>query len=320
MGPLLYRIGIEVPIVQAGMGGGAAASGLAAAVSEAGGLGTIGFGPPEWMQRELTTARSLTARPIAVNLLLPFARDGHWRLAEAADVVVSFWGAPRRRTRTVWMHQCGSVREALEARVAGADAVIAQGVEAGGHVRGSVPALELLPRILGAVPGDFPVLLAGGVAKRADVDQAIAAGAAAAVLGTRFLLSEESPAHPGYKRRLIGARETLLTELFGAGWPAPHRVVANAATERWTSGDLRGPASVRVLNTVTAPLVSRIPVGLVTRMALAQRPGVPIFGPALPLAGQPDSVIEASALYAGETVAQISEVRPAAALVDELTP
>lgn len=150
--------------------------------------------------------------------------------------------------------------QALEARAAGADAVIAQGVEAGGHVRGVVPALELLERVRAAVPADYPVLLAGGVADSADVREALAAGAVGAVAGTRFLLSNESRAHPEYQRRLLDASETALTQLFGAGWPdASHRVIPNAATERWLRRDRRGPAAVRLLNRLSAPLASRLP-------------------------------------------------------------
>ncbi|MGH2985909.1 MAG: NAD(P)H-dependent flavin oxidoreductase, partial [Solirubrobacterales bacterium] len=230
----LDRLRIELPIVQAGMGGGLAGHRLAAAVSDAGGLGTIGLlARPEELRREIAAARALTAKPIAVNLLLPFARGGHWEAASHADVVVTFWGPPKRRVPGPWIHQCGSVAEALRARTAGADAVIAQGAEAGGHVRGRLPALELLARIRAAVPRDYPVLCAGGVADAADATAMLRAGADAAVAGTRFLVSEESGAHAAYKQHLLAAHETILTELFGAGWPAPHRVVANAATERW---------------------------------------------------------------------------------------
>jgi nitronate monooxygenase len=237
VGALLERIGVELPIVQAGMGGGLAAHELAAAVSEAGGLGTIGILGPDQMRAEITAARRLTDRPIAVNLLLVLARRAHFEAAEHADVLVTFWGTPRRRTSGIWIHQVGSVEEALSAREAGADAVIAQGVEAGGHVRGTTPAAELLARVKGAVGAEYPVLLAGGVTDAADARERLEAGAEAVVSGTRFLMSDESGAHPAYKERLIGARETVLTELFGIGWPAPHRVVPNAATERWLRGD-----------------------------------------------------------------------------------
>src|SRR5688500_3594811 len=223
MNGLLERIGLELPIFQAGMGGGTAGHELAAAVSEAGGLGTIGILEPASLRRELDAARARTSKPIAVNLLLPFARRGHWEVAGDADMVVTFWGRPKRRTAGIWIHQAGSADEAMAAHAAGADAVIAQGVEAGGHVRGTVPALDLLERTRAALPGGYPVLLAGGVADAADVREALAAGAAGAVAGTRFLLSDESGAHPAYQRRLLEARETLLTELFGGGWPAaPH--------------------------------------------------------------------------------------------------
>ncbi len=143
VGALLERLGVNVPVVQAGMGGGLAGHELAAAVSAAGGLGTIGILSPEDFHREIVAARLLSDRPLAVNLLLRFARRGHFETASEADVVVTFWGSPKRQTSKVWIHQCGSVEEALATREAGADAVIAQGVEAGGHVRGTVSAMEL---------------------------------------------------------------------------------------------------------------------------------------------------------------------------------
>lgn len=124
---------------------------------------------------------------------------------------------------------------------AGADGIILQGVEAGGHVRGTSGALALLERTRATLAGETSIWLAGGIAERRDVESALAAGAEAVVAGTRFLLTGESDAHPEYKGRLLAARETVLTELFGVGWPAPHRVVRNAATERWLRGDPRGP-------------------------------------------------------------------------------
>jgi nitronate monooxygenase len=300
------------------MGGGLSGHELASAVSEAGGLGTIGFTAPHTLSRELERARERTTRPIAVNLLLPFARRGHWEAAQAADVVVTFWGKPRRRTERPWLHQCGSAEEALAAHAAGADAVIAQGVEAGGHVRGTTPALELLERIRAALPKGYPVLVAGGMAERGDVARALEAGAGAAVLGTRFLLTHESAAHPAYKRRLLESSQTVLTELFGMGWPAPHRVVANAATERWLGGDPRGPAWVRAANRLTAPLASRIQPDPDSLPVRAQRPGMPLLSPVAATEGAPESLLEASPLYAGESVARIDALRPARELTREL--
>src|SRR5207249_5257111 len=146
MGALLERLGVELPIVQAGMGGGLARHELAAAVSDAGGLGQIAVMGAKNIAAELAAARRLTGKPIAVNILLPFGRRDDFEAAEAADALVTFWGEPRRHTSRVWLHQVGSVEEARAAHAAGADGVIAQGVEAGGHVRGTTPALELLER------------------------------------------------------------------------------------------------------------------------------------------------------------------------------
>jgi nitronate monooxygenase len=300
------------------MGGGLAGPELAAAVSEAGGLGTIGMLGPRALNAEIAVARRVTAKPVAVNLLLPFARAAHWDAAREADVVVTFWGAPKRQVPGTWIHQCGSIKEGLAARAAGADAVIAQGREAGGHVRGSEGAIELLER-LRAILGDFPVLSAGGIATADDVRSRLAAGADAVVSGTRFLMSNESGAHPEYKRRLIDADETLLTELFGAGWPAPHRVIPNAATARWLGRDARGPGWLRAANRITAPAFSRIPPSVQSRMAAGQRPGLPLFGPAA-ATGRNSNLVEAGPLYAGESVARIDDIRPAGELVRDLTP
>jgi NAD(P)H-dependent flavin oxidoreductase YrpB (nitropropane dioxygenase family) len=339
--PLLERLGVELPVVQAGMGGGLSRHELAAAVSEAGALGTIAVNGAEAIRRELAAARALTGRPLAVNVLLPFARRDWFEAASAADIVVTFWGKPRRRTKGVWLHQCGSVGEARQAQAAGADGVIVQGVEAGGHVRGTTPAPQLLAEARRALPRGYPLLLAGGIAERDDVRAALDAGAQAAVAGTRFLLSEESRAHPAYKQRLLGSEETIFTELFGAGWPAPHRVVPNAATDHFLgrrssfSGNggaederragsgrelLRGPRINRLLNHLLVPGVRYAPPGLQARMIRAQRPGSRLLSPAGPTDDGPATLVEAGALYAGETVARIGEVEPAPALVRALTP
>jgi NAD(P)H-dependent flavin oxidoreductase YrpB (nitropropane dioxygenase family) len=334
MPPLLERLGVQLPVVQAGMGGGLSRHKLAAAVSEAGGLGTIAVSGATAIRGELAAARALTRRPLAVNLLLPFARRDWFEAAAAADVVVTFWGRPRRRTPGVWLHQCGSVEEARRAQAAGADGVIVQGVEAGGHVRGTTPALRLLEEVRAVLPAGYPLLLAGGIAEPGDVQAALATGAQAAVAGTRFLLSEESRAHALYKERLLAADQTLLTELFGAGWPAPHRVVPNAATDHFlgrrsslvprgdhqgrTPSPLRGPRVNRALNRLLAPGARYAPPSLQLRMARAQRPGSRLLAPAGPTDDGPATLVDAGALYAGETVARIDAIRPAVELVREL--
>src|SRR3954464_3128857 len=181
---------LDVPVVQAGMGA-VAGHKLAVAVSEAGGLGTIA-GARAAIAPEVTAARRLTGRPIAVNLLLPFVRPGDVEAAAAADVIVTFWGVPRRLAATTWIHQCGSVEEARAAASAGADAVMVQGIEAarsrpprrpprgaGGHVRATRPLLELVERVRAAV--QLPLLAAGGIVDADDVRAVLDAGAVAAV-------------------------------------------------------------------------------------------------------------------------------------------
>lgn len=311
---------MDLPIVQAGMGGGLSGHQLAAAVSAAGGLGTIGFLGADDLRREIAAARRLSDRPLAVNLLLPFARRAHFEAASEADVVVTFWGSPKRQTSKIWFHQCGSVAEALAACEAGADAVIAQGVEAGGHVRGTLRAAALLAGVRDAVPDDYPILSAGAIVDASDVRARLDAGAEAVACGTRFLMSEESGAHPAYKARLVEARETILTELFGAGWPAPHRVVSNQATARWLRRGPRGPGWLRMFHTATAPALSRVTVRMQFRLAAMQKPSRPMFGPAAATVDGPLNLIEAGPLYAGECVNRIGAIRPAGELVQELAP
>lgn len=255
---------------------------LAAAVSEAGGLGTIG-GARAPIAEEIAAARRLTGRPIAVNLVLPLLRPGD---AQAA---------------------------------AGADAVIAQGVEAGGHVRGTMPVLELVERVRAAVK--VPVLAAGGIVDRAGVERALEAGAAAAVLGTRFLLSEESRAHPDYKQRCLEAEGTVLTELFGLGWAdAPHRVIPNAATRRWLGDEPRGPGWIRLANRLASPLAARLPLAAQDRWLAAQRPSLPFLAPPMALDDGPPGLLDSGPLYAGANVSRISDISPAAQIVNDLVP
>ena len=219
----------------------------------------------------------------------------------------------------MWIHQCGSVPEAKAAAAAGADAVIAQGVEAGGHVRGTMPLLDLVERIRASVK--LPVLAAGGIVDREGVRTALEAGAVAAVVGTRFLLSDESRAHSAYKSRCLRADTTLLTELFGFGWPdAPHRVIPNAATERWLSHGSLGPGCIRTVNRLTAPGVRRLPSALQARAIAGQRPSLPFLSSQPPTDDRPDNLVDAGPLYAGANVGCITEIRCAADLVGALTP
>ena len=324
---LLERLGLEHPIVQAGMGGGTSAGELAGAVSGAGGLGTVGIMlAPQAMHGEIMRARALApGRPVAANLLMPFLRKGHVQacLDARPDCVVLFCGFHAglverlRAAGLLVLHQVGTDAQAKRALDDGADGLIAQGIEAGGHLLGVQPALRFLPRAL-EVAGDRPVLLAGGVAEADDVRRALHAGAAAVLAGTRFLLTEECAAHPAYKQRVLGATETIETRLFSVAWYERHRVVPNDATARWCRNDALGPAPVRALNRITAPLMRRLPPAMNARALRMQRRSLPFYGPASILRDQEESLLEVTPLYAGESAARIRSIVPAAQAVREL--
>ena len=170
-------------------------------------------------------------------------------------------------------------------------------------------------------PRAFRSCWPAGIATRADVQTALAAGATAAVAGTRFLASEESGAHPHYKQRLVDGDATVLTELFGMGWPhAPHRVMPNAATRRWLKEDPRGPGRIRNLHAVLTPVVRLTPHGLQRRLRARPASGPFDLTSAPPIAGMSNATLETHPLYAGETVARVHDIRPAAELVRDLSP
>lgn len=239
------QLGIELPIVSAGMGGVATAK-LAAAVSEAGGLGTIalvGLGP-EAILSEISAARKLTSKPLAVNVVVPLMGPGVLAaLADApVDAVAFFWGDPaqiipqfsKARFKVLW--QCGSTREALAAKDAGVDIIIAQGFDAGGHVRGITSTVALIPEMRDALGPDTPMIAAGGFADGRGLAAAIALGADAVAFGTRFIASDESAAHPAYKQAILRghADDTIHTKLYDVGWPdAAHRVLRTSLVEQW---------------------------------------------------------------------------------------
>lgn len=315
----IERLGLEHPIVQAGMGGGVAAGELAGAVSAAGGLGTVGILAPAGFEQELRRARDLAeGRPIAANLLVPFTREGHVRVCRdmRSPVVTLHGGFDRTLVRelkdggALVLQTVGTPEHARRARADGADGVVVQGVEAGGHLVGVEQALDALPRVQREAKG-MTVLLAGGIADHSDVQRALDAGADAVVAGTRFLLTDECRAHPAYKQRVLDADRTIQTRLFGLGWPMPHRVVPNAATERWCHRNELGPRAVLALQPLTRPL-QRLPMSLANAMVRTQHPAVPLLGPAAALEGLPDRYVDATPLYAGETALRIDSVLPAA--------
>lgn len=323
------RLRLTHPVVQAGMGGGLATAELAAAVTNAGGLGTVGIlGHPKHFAAELRRARELApGRSIAANLLLPFARQAHFDACVHAgvDAVVVFCGsapsgiAQLRRAGILVLAQVGTPAQAHRAISDGVDGLIAQGIEAGGHLLGVEPARVFLERAL-ALANGLPVLAAGGIASREKAAAALDAGAAAVVCGTRFLLTEECAAHPEYKRRVLGANRTLETLLFSLGWSDRHRVVPNAATERWCARSERGPAGIVRFNRLLAPALQRLPPAVATKTLRYQRLTLPLFGPSPLLAGTNQRLIEVTPLYAGECAREIATVIPAADAVRDLSP
>ena len=245
---LCQMLEIEHPIVAAPMGPDLTGPDLVAAVSNAGGLGILQaqFCAPPLFREEIRRVRGLTDKPFGVNLLLHFSVEEQVAvcLEKRIPILSLFWGDPtpyveRAHAAGVKVfHQVGSVAEAQRAAAAGVDVIIAQGVEAGGHVAGEVSTLALVPRVVDAV-APRPVVAAGGIADARGVVAVLALGAQAAVLGTRFLASTESRAHPRYKQKVLEARErdTVRTILFGYGWPnAPHRTLR---TRSCSNGSVR---------------------------------------------------------------------------------
>jgi nitronate monooxygenase len=324
---LLDRLRLDVPVVQAGMGGGLAGPELAAAVATAGGLGTLGLHSAADLREAIRQVRGAAPdRSVAVNLLMPFVRRSHVEVCMETriDVAVMAFGMDRSLLQSLTEHgvfvfvMVGTDAQARRAIACGTNGLIAQGGESGGHLTGNTPALTFLPRALEIARGR-PVLLAGGIAESADTRAALTAGADGVVAGTRFLLTHESRAHPEYQRRILAADKTIRTTLFGLAWPAPHRVVANAATRQWCHDDGRAKLAPRLIN-ARSGVLAKLPNRAITPLLRTQTPRLPVFSPAVPMAGMPDSVVDRMALYAGETVLRLTSVISAGKAVAELTP
>jgi nitronate monooxygenase len=281
--------------------------------------------------RQLRTAidqvrTEVAGRVVAVNLLLPFVGRRHVAVCVDAgvDVVVLAFGENRRlvehlRDAGIFVFvMVGTQAQARSAIAWGADGLIAQGREAGGHLVGTVPALDFLPHALAAA-GNRPVFVAGGIANAADTRAALAAGASGVIAGTRFLMTHEANANREYQRRIMHADTTIETNLFGLSWPLRHRVVPNAATRRWCHDDGRAKALPNALNTMSRPMsvLGYLDAGALLRL---QSPARPLFTPLAPIAEMPDSWVDRAALYAGETARRISEITSAEQAVKDLSP
>jgi NAD(P)H-dependent flavin oxidoreductase YrpB (nitropropane dioxygenase family) len=328
--PLCRELGLEYPIFSVGFGVSAGPE-LVAAVSEAGGCGVLGGSglPPDEIGRRLARVRELTDRPFGFNMIIadfeaPDSTDEDRayvgeQIAAAVEarvpIIVLFWGPPapfledaHRNGLKVFV-QVGSVPEAQAAASAGVDAVIGQGIEAGGHVRGTTSIWDLLPATVEAV-SPVPVLASGGIGDGEGLARALRLGAEGVSLGTRFVASEEAWIHPVYKQRVVdsSAEDTFYGELFDVGWPdAPHRVLRNTKTfQEWDAAG-RPPTGERPgegapIGTSHRPWGEfewpRYAVGMVT----PDFEGDPEYAP----------------MWAGESCSVVHEIKPAAAIVHDL--
>lgn len=243
---LCERLAIEHPIFSVGFGAGAGPE-LVAAVSNAGACGVLGGGggfPLPYLREQIRRVRALTTKPFGVNVILEQIEEGPIEacIDERVPLLVFFWGDPRpyvepaHRNGVKVAIQVGSVEEAMAAADAGVDFVIAQGVEAGGHVRGTTALSVLVPAVVDAI-GPVPVVASGGVADGRGLVAALSLGAQGVSMGTRFVASEEAYVPTAYKQRIVSshAEDTVYSEdLFDVGWEnAPHRVLRNSIVRDW---------------------------------------------------------------------------------------
>lgn len=304
-----------VPIQQAGMGA-AAPPELVAAVSEAGAFGMLGTARAglnaTTFARLLERTRQLTTRPFGVNFIMRAGsvaaaspRVFIEQAAKVSKVVEFFYTDPSAEFVRI-AHDCGALvswqvgsrEEALAAADVGCDLIVAQGIEAGGHVRGTIGLLSLLADVLDAVPA-VPVLAAGGIGTGRAMAAALAAGADGVRVGTRFVASEEAGVHPTYAKALVDARtqDSVYTRTFHVGWPeAPHRALRSAidAAESFP-GEIVGKV-VSLDGAETA--VPRFGTRVADRTATGE--------------------VAAMSLYAGESVGGVKRVLPAREVIREL--
>jgi nitronate monooxygenase len=243
--------GVEHPILNAPMGGGDASARLAAAVSEAGGLGLIGgttLGGVDWLVEQIRLARTLTDRPFGVGFISHLPNTSELMaaaLGEGVRIIAHSFADPTpfveaaRSFGALVLCQVRTVGAARRAADAGVDVVTAQGTEAGGHT-GRLSTLPLVPAIVDAVR-PLPVIAAGGIADGRGIAAALMLGAEGVWIGTRFLATEECGVSDAYKARVVAASgdDTVLTDAFdialGMPWPegVSGRALRNRFVERW---------------------------------------------------------------------------------------
>jgi nitronate monooxygenase len=313
---------ITAPVIGAPMGPEISGLELAAAVSNAGGLGMISFGgyPPPALRERIRRLREMTSRPFGVNVLLdgprlPFPQSAivDACIDERVPVLSFFWGDPTpyvekaHRAGILVCDQVSSAKSAERARRAGVDFIIAQGVEAGGHIAGTTGAMALVPRVVDVV-APLPVAAAGGIADGRGLAAALMLGAEAVVIGTRLIASVESNAHDIYKQKILAATEedTVRTTLFGHGWPnAPHRTLRTPFVGQWLADEARGSEQ-----RPDEPVIGEVTLGGM-RFPLQRFGGVP---PAKDATGD----IESMDFLAGQSAGLVNEITPADEIIREM--
>jgi nitronate monooxygenase len=323
--PLCRELGIEFPVFSVGFGLGAGPE-LVAAVSNAGGFGVLGVTrmPPDHMRQVIARTRGLTQRPFGVNIIIgedesftdedreTVAAEIAAAAAERVAAVVLFWGDPAPYVEPAHRHdvkvfiQVGSLAEAEAAAAAGVDVVIAQGLEAGGHVRGTTSIWELLPATVEAI-APTPVLASGGIGDGAGLARALRLGAQGVSLGTRFVASEEAWIHPAYKQRVVDstAEDTVYNELYDVGWPnAPHRTLRNRTLEEWDAAG-RPPSGER-------PGENK-PIGK-RRLVTGERRDWLRYAAGM-LAPDFEGDVDYAPMWAGESCSVVNDIKPAGEIV-----
>ena len=314
---LSTTLDLDTPLISAGMAF-VAGPALAAAVSNAGGLGTLGTGmaPPEGLRQMIRATRTLTKRPFGVDLIGTFAQDGHIDVLveEKIPVAVFFWDLPSKEAvaklrgagTRFWM-QVGRLSEARDAVARGAEVLIVQGSEAGGHNRSEAPLAQLLPRMRRTFP-NVPMIAAGGIFDGASMAAALCLGAQAVWCGTRFLASTEASAHPAYKQAVVdaGPGGTEITTVFGPEWPGQEmRALVNKAVVK-----ARGREAAALAES-NGEIIGSVELGGTTMP-------VPRYSAILPTP-EFKADLDWSCLTAGECAAEIQSIEPAGDIVRAMT-
>jgi len=313
--PLCDLLGIDVPIVQAPIGG-ASVPALAAAVSEAGALGTIALSwtKPADIAALVDDVRARTPKPFHANILQEWPPEERLEaVLEAGVKIVSLaWGDPgpyverAHAAGALLIGTAGTAEEAKRFADAGVDVICAQGWEAGGHVWGEISTVALVPAVVDAV-APVPVLAAGGIVDGRGIAAALALGAQGVWLGTRFLLAEEAPLHPDYREHLLRARgedAVYAADLFDVGWEhAPHRALRNSTRERWEAAGSPAPGERPSEGETVATRPDGTPI--------------PRYSSSMPVVGISGD-IEALSMWAGQGIGLVDRVQPAAEIVREL--